>query len=71
MERLIGLYREQRNDDESPVAFFRRVDLAAVKSGARAISRSSIRRQRLPEDFIDLAEDHAFEPEVQEGECSA
>jgi hypothetical protein len=24
-----------------------------------------------PEDFIDLAEDTAFDPTVQEGECSA
>jgi sulfite reductase beta subunit-like hemoprotein len=70
MERLIGLYREQRNESESPVAFFRRVDLAAVKSSLAGLDKLDPATATV-EDFIDLAEDHAFNPEVQEGECSA
>ena len=70
MERLIGLYREQRNETESPVAFFRRVDLAAVKSSLAGLDKLDPATATV-EDFIDLAEDHAFNPEVQEGECSA
>ncbi len=31
IERLIALYRDQRSEEESAVAFFRRVDVAAVK----------------------------------------
>ena len=70
MERLIGLYREQRGEAESPVAFFRRVDLAAVKSSLAGLDKLDPATATV-EDFIDLAEDHAFNPEVQEGECSA
>ena len=43
----------------------------AVKSDARRISTSSMPATAPADDFIDLAEDHAFTPEVQEGECSA
>jgi sulfite reductase (NADPH) hemoprotein beta-component len=70
VERLIGLYREQRSEDESPVAFFRRVDLAAVKSSLAGLDKLDPATATI-EDFTDLAEDHAFNPEVQEGECSA
>jgi sulfite reductase beta subunit-like hemoprotein len=70
VERLIGLYREQRTADESPVAFFRRVDLAAVKGRLAGLDKLDPATATV-EDFTDLAEDHAFNPEVQEGECSA
>jgi sulfite reductase (NADPH) hemoprotein beta-component len=70
VERLIGLYREQRNEDESPVAFFRRVDVAAVKNSLAGLDKLDPATATI-EDFTDLAEDHAFNPEVQEGECSA
>ncbi len=70
MERLIGLYRDQRAQDEAPIAFFRRVDLAAVKSTLAGLDKIDPAEASL-DDFIDLAEDHAFRPEVQEGECSA
>ena len=40
--------------------------------GARSPgSTRSIRPPPTADDFIDLAEDHAFRPDVQEGECSA
>jgi sulfite reductase (NADPH) hemoprotein beta-component len=70
MERLVGLYQAGRSDGESAVAFFRRVELPVVKStlaGLDKIDPSTAHE----EDFIDLAEDHAFRPEVQDGECSA
>jgi sulfite reductase (NADPH) hemoprotein beta-component len=70
MERLVGLYQAGRSDGESAVAFFRRVELPVVKStlaGLDKIDPSTAHE----DDFIDLAEDHAFRPEVQEGECSA
>jgi sulfite reductase beta subunit-like hemoprotein len=70
VDRLIGLYREQRTADESPVAFFRRVDVAAVKSTLAGLDKLDPATATV-EDFTDLAEDHAFNPEVQEGECSA
>ena len=70
LERLIGLYRDQRAPDEAPITFFRRVDLAAVKSTLAGLDKIDPADATL-DDFIDLAEDHAFRPEVQEGECSA
>jgi sulfite reductase beta subunit-like hemoprotein len=70
LERLIGLYQERRSPEESPVAFFRRVDLATVKSTLAGLDKLDPATATV-EDFTDLAEDHAFQPEVQDGECSA
>jgi sulfite reductase (NADPH) hemoprotein beta-component len=70
LERLVGLYTAQRTEAESAVAFFRRVDLAAVKSSLSGLDKLDPATATI-EDFTDLAEDHAFQPEVQEGECSA
>ncbi len=70
MERLIGLYQQQRTEGESAVAFFRRVDVASVKATLAGLDKIDPANAR-EDDFIDLAEDHAFQPDVQEGECSA
>ena len=70
LERLIGLYRLQRAEEESAVAFFRRVDVAAVKGVLAGLDKLDPASATV-EDFTDLAEDHAFQPEVQDGECSA
>jgi sulfite reductase beta subunit-like hemoprotein len=70
LERLIGLYQEERQPEESPVMFFRRVDLAAVKSRLAGLDKLDPATATI-DDFTDLAEDHAFRPDVQEGECSA
>jgi sulfite reductase (NADPH) hemoprotein beta-component len=70
LERLVKLYQDQRTDRESPLAFFRRVDLAAVKAVLGDLERL-LPEEAEPQDFIDLAEVSAFNPEVMEGECSA
>ena len=70
LERLIGLYQEERTAEESPVVFFRRVDVATVKARLAGLDRIDPATAS-EDDFIDLAEDHAFRPDVQEGECSA
>jgi len=70
LERLVELYRAEGTDGESPLAFFRRVELPVVK--ARLADLEKLAPEAATEaDFIDLAEDHAFNPEVMEGECSA
>ena len=56
--------------DERLAAFFRRADVARAEEGARR-SRSPTEETADAADFIDLAEDKAFTPEVLEGECSA
>jgi sulfite reductase (NADPH) hemoprotein beta-component len=70
VDRLVQLYRDSRAPDESPIGFFRRVDLAVVKSALADLERMAP-EEASAEDFIDLAETSAFQPEVMEGECSA
>jgi sulfite reductase (NADPH) hemoprotein beta-component len=70
LERLVKLYQDQRADQEAPLAFFRRVELGAVKAVLADLERL-LPDEAEPQDFIDLAEVSAFNPEVMEGECSA
>ena len=70
IERLIDLYQAQRGESESAVAFFRRVDLSIVKETLHGLDRLSP-AEATAEDFVDLGEESAFNPAVQEGECSA
>ena len=70
LERLVGLYRDEHGPGESPVAFFRRLDLDRAKNALGGIERLAP-ETAAAEDFVDLAEDKAFEPVVMEGECSA
>ncbi len=70
LERLVQLYRDQHTEGESALGFFQRVEVATVKTALAGLDRLSP-EEAAPEDFIDLAEDTAFDPSVQEGECSA
>ncbi len=70
LERLLDLYAEDRHAGESATAFFRRVDVARVKSRA-CRPRADDAGQTAADDFVDLAETAEFNPEIQEGECSA
>jgi sulfite reductase (NADPH) hemoprotein beta-component len=70
LERLVQLYRDQHAEGESALGFFQRVDVAAVKTALSGLDRLTP-DDAAPDDFIDLAEDTAFDPSVQEGECSA
>ena len=70
VERLVRLYQESGSPGETPLAFFRRVDLTVVKAALAGLDRLSA-DAATDEDFVDLGEDAAFNPEVQEGECTA
>ncbi len=70
LERLIQMYQDQRGGDESAVAFFRRIETAAVKSKLADLEQLTP-DAAAPQDFIDLAEVSPFNPEVMDGECSA
>ncbi len=70
LDRLIRMYQDQRSPDESAVGFFRRIDVAAVKSTLADLEQITPESSE-PQDFIDLAEVSPFNPEVMEGECSA
>jgi sulfite reductase beta subunit-like hemoprotein len=70
VERLVDLYRRQRHADESAMAFFQRAALEDVKEVLDDLEPLAL-ENAVPEDFIDLGELAAFNPEVQDGECSA
>ena len=64
------LYRTEGSEAEGPLAFFRRVEAPRVKALLADLEKLAP-EAATEEDFIDLAEDHAFNPEVMDGECSA
>ena len=70
VERLVDLFRAQHAPGESALGFFQRVDLGVVKGALQGLDWLTP-EDADPQDFIDLAEQTAFDPSVQEGECSA
>jgi hypothetical protein len=69
VERLLDLYRREREHDESPESYFARVPVPHVKAllaDLEAMSADTI----TTEDYIDLGETKTFVPEVTEGECA-
>jgi len=69
VERLVRLYRDQAGAGETALAFFRRVDLAIVKTALADLAL--VADAASADDFIDLGEAGEFQPDVQDGECSA
>ncbi|HXH24882.1 MAG TPA: hypothetical protein VNI78_06505, partial [Vicinamibacterales bacterium] len=71
LDRLLDLYlRERRSADEDLGAFFRRIPAASATEALKELSNLQPDEAR-SEDFIDLGETQAFNPEVMDGECSA
>jgi sulfite reductase (NADPH) hemoprotein beta-component len=71
IDRMLELYREQRqSDDENLGAFFRRVSPTTVTARLKDLAEL-LPNEIEPEDYIDLGESHAFKPEVMEGECAS
>ena len=70
LERLVQLYRNEGSEAEGPLAFFRSVEAPRVKALLADLEKLAPEAAS-EQDFIDLAEDHAFNPEVMDGECSA
>ena len=69
LERLVRMYAAEKTMDETPMAFFRRVEVPRVKallSDLEALTTATA----TPADFIDLAETAAFRPETTDGECA-
>jgi sulfite reductase (NADPH) hemoprotein beta-component len=69
VERLIALYTREKRAGESADDYFQRVDLDRVKAELRALETLGA-DEATAADFVDLGEDHAFAPEVMEGECA-
>jgi sulfite reductase (NADPH) hemoprotein beta-component len=70
LDRLIDLYVRERKPGESATSFFMRVDVLQVRAALADLEQMTAASAGA-DDFVDLAESHEFNPEVQEGECSA
>jgi sulfite reductase beta subunit-like hemoprotein len=71
VDRLLMLYKDKRESgEESLGAFFRRVPPALATEALKDLAEM-LPNQATPEDFIDLGEETAFNPEVMEGECAS
>ncbi len=70
LERLIGLYQAEHVGGKTATAFFGRIELPRVKqllADLETMTSESAEQQ----DYVDLAEETEFHPEIQEGRCSA
>jgi sulfite reductase (NADPH) hemoprotein beta-component len=70
LERLVQMYRSEGSAADGPLTFFRTVEAPRVKAMLADLEKLAPEAAS-EQDFIDLAEDHAFNPEVMDGECSA
>ena len=70
LERLLTLYKDQRDDGESLGAFFRRIAPETAANALQDLARM-LPDEPTTEDFVDLGETSAFEMVVMEGECAS
>jgi sulfite reductase (NADPH) hemoprotein beta-component len=70
LERLLAHYRAEHREGESAMAFFGRLEVAGVKTLLADLEKITP-EDALPEDYVDLAEEHQYKMEVQEGECAS
>jgi len=71
LDRLLALYREERQDaQESLGAFFRRVPPSRATAVLSDLAEL-VPAQMADQDYVDLGEDRAFNPEVMDGECAS
>jgi sulfite reductase (NADPH) hemoprotein beta-component len=69
LERLLDLYRRQREPGETPEAFFARLDVKDVRTLLADLASLTV-DEAVSSDFVDLGEQSAFVPEVMDGECA-
>jgi sulfite reductase (NADPH) hemoprotein beta-component len=70
LDRLLGLYKAKREGEEELGAFFRRIPPAMATDALKDLAQL-LPNETTDEDFVDLGETQAFNPEVMDGECSA
>lgn len=70
LDRLLGLYKDQRDDGESLGAFFRRIEPETATNALKDLARM-LPDEPTAEDFVDLGETSTFEMVVMEGECAS
>jgi sulfite reductase (ferredoxin) len=70
VNRMLRLYEEERTTGETASAFFHRVDTTHARAAVADLEKMT-GEDAMPPDFIDPGEDHAFRPEVMDGECAS
>jgi sulfite reductase (NADPH) hemoprotein beta-component len=71
LDRLLGLYKSQRQSETEDLgAFFRRIPPASATEALKDLAQL-LPTEVTEQDFIDLGDDKAFAPEIMDGECSA
>ena len=70
LDRLLDLYRDQRQGEENLGAFFRRIPTATATDALKDLAQL-MPNEMTEQDLIDLGESQTFSPEVMDGECSA
>ncbi len=69
LTRLLAVFRDERQPDESALSFFKRVELRRVEQALAdlvAFTPDSLS----PEDYRDLGQSEPFQIEMGEGECA-
>ena len=70
LDRLLALYRQQRDQDEPLGAFFRRLPPATATDALKDLAE--VRPDETTgDDYIDLGDTTAFEMVVMDGECAS
>ncbi|HWN85854.1 MAG TPA: nitrite/sulfite reductase [Vicinamibacterales bacterium] len=69
VERLVRMYDQQHQPDEDLGAFFRRVPPAAATEALKDLALL-LPNEITEQDYVDLGETQAFNPEVMDGECA-
>jgi len=69
LDRLVRLYAAEKQNGETPLSFFRRLEVSRVKTLLADLEAMSA-ADAGQDDFIDLAETTAFRPETMDGECA-
>jgi sulfite reductase (NADPH) hemoprotein beta-component len=69
IERLVKMYDQQHQPDEDLGAFFRRVPPAQATEALKDLALL-LPNEITDQDYIDLGETGAFNPEVMDGECA-
>jgi sulfite reductase (NADPH) hemoprotein beta-component len=70
LERLLGLYKQRREENESLGVFYRRLPKSEATEALKDLAVMAP-EQAKPADFFDLGENREFAPEVMEGECAS
>lgn len=70
IDRLLTLHQREGRPGEKAAAFFQRLELPQVRA-LLADLETLTAEDAAADDYVDLAEEKAFVPEVLEGECSA